>query len=130
MMWRNLTLIAACAFCVHAVGCDSLHTVSGYLALEGEPSSKDRVINAQIDQVASKAQLTLTNMGYVATVNRRGDEYRIATKNSYGDKFAVVLTPLKTKEGEHTKVNIEWEGGRDEQTGFLILAQLEKTGQK
>ncbi|CAN5566335.1 hypothetical protein BH10PLA2_BH10PLA2_23620 [soil metagenome] len=130
MIWQKLALLAACAFCMNAAGCDSLHTVSGYLAMDAETSSKDRVINAQIDQVASKTQVTLTNLGYVATVNRQGEEYRIASKNSYGDKFAVVLTSIKTKDGEQTKARIDWEGGRDDQTGFLILAQLEKAGQK
>ncbi len=130
MVWRNLVIAAACVGFMAAAGCDNLNTVSGYLTLQGESTAKDRVINAPIDQVSLKTQATLSSLGYVANLNRQGEEVRVSTKNSYGDKFVVILTSVKTKDGEQTRARIEWDGNRDDQTGFMILAQLEKAGQK
>src|SRR5947199_6774675 len=53
------------------------------------------------------------------------DEIRISAKNSNGFKFTVILSALKGKDGEQTRAHIEWDGGRDEQTGILILSKLD-----
>ena len=66
-------------------------------------------------------------LGYAPTTTRQGDEVRIGAKNSMGYKFTVILTAVKTKDSEQTKARIEWEGGRDDQTGMMILARLQPT---
>jgi hypothetical protein len=130
MLWRNLMIAATCVGIASAAGCDSLTTVSNYLTLQGEPSVSDRLIDAPVEQVQLNTQSTLSSLGYVATVSHQGEEVRISSKNSYGYKFAVILTSVKTREGQRTRARIEWETGRDDQTSVLILAQLEKVGQK
>ena len=130
MFWRNLVIAAACVCPIAAAGCDNISTVSGYFSLPSETTGKDRVINSPIDQVALRTQATLSSLGYVANVNKQGEEVRVSSKNSYGDKFVVILTSVNTKEGDQTRARIEWDGNRDDQTGFVILAQLEKAGQK
>jgi hypothetical protein len=126
MFWRNLAICAACLFFLHSAGCGNMDKVSAFFSLEGETTDKDRVINAPLEQVSVKTQSTLSSLGYVANVNKQGEEIRISSKESNGCKFTVILTAIKTKDGEQTKARFEWEGGRDNPTGFLILSRLEK----
>ena len=126
MFWRVLAVSAACILFLHNAGCENMDKVSAFFSLEGETTGKDRVINAPVEQVKVRAQLTLSSLGLVANESRQGEEVRISSKESNGCKFTIILTAVKTKDVEQTRARIEWEGARDDQTGFLILSRLEK----
>jgi len=83
------------------------------------------VVAGSLEVVAQSAQASLTQMGLAATVNRQGEAVSIASKTAAGAKFTLVLTREKTKDGEQTRVRVEWDGASDEQMGFQLLAQLE-----
>lgn len=124
MFWRVLAIGAACVLVLHNAGCENMDKVSGFFNAEVEPSTSNRVVDAPLDHVSAKVQTTMSSLGYAANTSRQGEETRISAKNSNGAKLTVVLTGIKGKDGEQTRARIEWEGGRDEQTGILILQQL------
>lgn len=128
MIWRILTIGAVCVLFLQNAGCENMDKVSAFFTVENEPSVSNRVINAPLDTVSVTAQTTMASLGYAVTVNKQADEIRLSTKNSLGYKFTVILTALKTKDGDQTRAHIDWEGGRDDQTGALILAKLQASG--
>jgi hypothetical protein len=125
MFWRVLAIGAACVLFLHNAGCENMDKVSGFFSVEAETSSTDRLVNAPIEQVSVTTQTTMSSLGYAANTTKQGDEVRISAKNSLGYKFTVILNSVKGKDGEQTRAHIEWEGGRDDQTGFLILSRLQ-----
>ena len=129
-MLRILAICAGSLIAALAVGCENLDKVSSFFTVDAEVTPNNRVINAPLEQVSVTTQTQLTSLGYAATVTKQGEEVRISSKNSLGYKFTVVLTSIKGKDGEQTRARMEWEGGRDDQTGMLILARLEASGRK
>jgi hypothetical protein len=125
MFWRVLAIGAACVFVLNSAGCENMDKVGAFFTVDADPSTQNRVVNAPLEVVSVRAQTTMSQLGYAATTTRQGDETRISTKNSNGCKLTVILTPIKGKDSEQTRAHIEWEGGRDEQTGMLILAKLD-----
>ena len=105
-------------------GCASFDLV-GFLSLPSQTTGRDRVVAGSLEVVAQSAQASLTQMGLAATVNRQGEAVSIVSKTAAGAKFTLVLTREKTKDGEQTRVRVEWDGASDEQMGFQLLAQLE-----
>ncbi len=139
MFWRILTIGAVCVLFMQNASCENMDKVSAYFSVENEPSVSNRVINAPLDQVSVTAQTVMSSLGYAVTVNKQGGEIRLSTKNSLGYKFTVILTEIPQSNvtgsvtntlttNQKTRARIEWEGGRDDQTGALILAKLEASG--
>ncbi len=110
-------------------GCASFDLVS-FFALQSQASGRDRVVAGSLETVAQSAQTTLSQMGLAATVNRKGEAIYVASKTAAGAKFTLVLTREKTRDGEQTRVHMEWDGASDDQTGFHVLAQLEALGRR
>ena len=128
MFWRILMIGAACVALLQGVGCENMDKIGAFFTVESESSPNDRVINAPLDQVSVKTQTTMSSLALASTLNRQGDEIRLSAKNSNGAKITVILTAVKGKDSEQTKAHIDWEGGRDDQTGFLILNSLQAVG--
>jgi hypothetical protein len=105
-------------------GCASLDLVS-FFSLQSQTSGRDRVVAGSLDVVAQSAQTSLSQMGLAATVNRQGEAIYVASKTATGAKFTLVLTRENTKDGEQTRVRLEWDSASDEQTGFQLLSQVE-----
>jgi hypothetical protein len=110
-------------------GCASFDYASLFF-LQSDASGHDRVIAGSLESVAQSTQSTLSQLGFVATQSKQGDTIRIASKTATGDRFTLVLTKEKGKEGDQTRVRLEWEGNRDDQTGFQILSQLDFNGKR
>jgi hypothetical protein len=128
MFWRIMAIGAACVALMQGVGCENMDKIGAFFTVECEPSPNDRVINASLDQVSVKTQTTMSSLGYATTLNRQGEEIHISAKTSNGAKITVILASVKSKDGEQTKAHIDWEGGRDEQTGMLILNKVQAIG--
>jgi hypothetical protein len=109
---------------VFLAGCASVD-VAGFFALQSQASGHDRVIAGSLEAVAQSAQTTLSQMGLAATLNRKGEAIYIASKTSRGAKFTLVLSREKTKDGEQTRVHVDWDGASDEPISLQVLAQLE-----
>lgn len=104
-------------------GCTSADTLN-FLFLQSSPKNGERVIAASVDSVAQSLQATLGQRGMDVTVNKKGDNVYVSSQTKNGIKFAFVLAREKTKDGEQTRLHIEWENGKDEEMGLQILAQL------
>jgi hypothetical protein len=105
-------------------GCNSVN-FAGLLSFQSDNSGRDRVVTASLDAVTQSTQSTLSQLGFTANVARSGETVKISSKTATGAKFAVVLTREKTKDGEQTRMHLEWEGASEDQTGFQILGQVE-----
>jgi hypothetical protein len=109
---------------VFLAGCASID-VAGFFALQNQASGHDRVIAGSLEAVAQSAQTTLSQMGLAATLNRKGEAIYISRKTSRGAKFTLVLSREKTKDGEQTRIHVDWDGASDEPISLQVLAQLE-----
>jgi hypothetical protein len=106
------------------IGCTAPDSLS-FLYLQNGSKGGDRVIAASVDTVSHSLQASLSDLGMVAEVSKKGDDILIASKTATGTRFTLVLTKDKTKDREQTRVRIEWENGKDEEMGFQILSQVE-----
>jgi hypothetical protein len=129
-MLRISAVCAGSLIAALAIGCENLDKVGSFFAVDAEVTPSNRVISASLEQVSGTTQTILSSLGYAAAVTRQGEEIRVSTKNSLGYKFTIILTSIKGKDGEQTRARIEWEGGRDDQTGMLILTKLEASVHK
>jgi hypothetical protein len=124
-MAKTKRLICASAFLLLCLaGCASIDYASLFF-LQSDGAGRDRVMAGSLETVAQTTQSKLNELGFVATQSRQGDTIRIASKTATGNRFALVLTKEKGKDGEQTRVRLEWEGTGDDQTGFQILSQLD-----
>ena len=121
--WKGF-VCAGWVMCVFLAGCASVD-LTGFFSLQSQATGRDRVVAGSLEAVAQSAQSTLGQMGLAATVNRKGETIYIASKTTAGAKFTLVLTREKAKDGEQTRVHVEWDGASDDQIGFQVLAQLE-----
>jgi hypothetical protein len=126
--WKEFVCAGGLAF-VLLSGCTSLD-LTGFFALQGQNIGHQRVVVGSLEAVAQSTQTTLTQMGLVATVNRKGEAIYISSKTAGGAKFTLVLTREKTKDGEQTRVHVEWDGTSDEQTSLKLLGQIEAQVQR
>ncbi len=126
--WKGFVCAGGVTFVLLA-GCASFDLVS-FFSFQSQNSGRDRVVAGSLEVVAQSAQATLSQMGLAATVNRQGEAISIASKTAAGAKFTLVLNREKTKDGEQTRVHVEWDGASEEQTGFQLLAQLEALGRR
>jgi hypothetical protein len=121
--WKGFVCATGLAFLLGA-GCASTD-LSAFFALQSQTAGRDRVVAGSAEVVAQSAQTTLKQMGLAATVSRKGEAFYIAGKTAKGAKFTLVLTREQSKNGEQTRVHVEWDGPSDEQAGFQLLGQLE-----
>jgi hypothetical protein len=99
--------------------------MANFFLLQSDSSGRERVIAGSLDAVAGSCQASLSQMGFSATVSRQGDTIRIASKTASGARFTLVLMREKGKDGEQTRLRIEWDGNSEDQVGFQLLAQVE-----
>lgn len=114
---------ASAVICVLLAGCASVDLVS-FFAVQSQASGHDRIVAGSLEVVAQSAQSALTKLGLAATMNRKGEAIYITSKTAAGSKLTLVLTREKTKDGEQTRVHVEWDGPSDVQ----VLAELEALG--
>ena len=119
--WKGFVRAAGLMFLL-AAGCASTD-VAAFFALQSQTAGHDRVVSGSAEVVAQSAQATLQQMGLAATVSQKGEAIYIASKTGKGAKFTLVLTREPSKNGEQTRVHVEWDGPVDEQTGFQLLGQ-------
>ena len=118
---------AACAglALVLLAGCSTLSNFAGFFALENGIGGQDRLVMGSLEAVAESTQGTLRQLGFAATRTEKSDAIYLTSTTSSGASFTLVLTRVKGKDGESTKVHIEWNGKKDDATGVNILGQVE-----
>ena len=126
---RRVVCAAGMAFLL-AAGCNSLNDLNGFFALQGGADGQDRLVVGSLESVAQSTHNTLTQLGFTATRTQNGDAVYLTSKTVAGASFTLVLTRVKTAEGEKTKVHLQWDGAKDDQTGLHILGQVETNSRR
>jgi hypothetical protein len=122
------SMIVLCWFL--AIGCSTLD-LSGFLTLSGTADGDERTIAGSLDAVAKSTQSGLTQMGFQASLTRNGETIRIASMTATGKKFTLVLKAAKGPGGEETtRVRVEWDGEKDQQTSLQLLSQVETAAKR
>jgi hypothetical protein len=123
MAMKRASLGVCACVVLWATGCaDS--KVAGLFLAQGAGPGGDRVVVGSLDAVAGSTQTTLTNLGLHAISSREGDAIRITSTTKTGASFTLVLTREPTKQGEQTRIKLEWSNGRDEAAGVNILSEV------
>jgi hypothetical protein len=99
--------------------------VAGFFALQSGGPGEDKLVAGSMETVAQSTQNTLSQLGFSAARTQKGDAIYITSKTATGASFSLVLTRVKDTTGEKTKVHLEWNGAKDDQTGVHILGQVE-----
>jgi hypothetical protein len=105
-------------------GC-TLTDFFGAAVFEGGKPGGDRIVAGSLETVTESTKNALSTLGMAAVVSRQGEAVQISSTTRGGAKFQLVLTREKTKDGEQTRVHIDWLSGSDEQTAFQVLSQVE-----
>ena len=119
---RGLCALGLCACLLSGCATTDFFNLS---FLQTSTPGGDRVIVGSLETVSESTKASLSRLGMTANVSRQGEEIHIATATPSGAKFKFVLKRDKGKDGEQTRVRIEWEGRSDEQTAFQVLSQLD-----
>ena len=98
--------------------------------MQGGGDGQDRLVAGSLEAVAQSTHNTLTQLGFAASRTQKGDAIYITSKTVAGASFTLVLTRVKTPEGEKTKVHLQWDGAKDDQTGLHILGQVEANSRR
>ena len=85
----------------------------------------DYVVAGSANNVAASLEASLKRVGLSAVITEQGEDIRVASKTLKGDQFALVLTKVKTQQGESTRVRFEWENGPDEQIRTHVVTSLQ-----
>lgn len=111
--------------CVLLTGCTALDFDLNVLTTNWGSPGGDRVISGSLDTVAESTRASLERVGLAATISRQGETVYIASMSRTGAKFTFVLTRETGKDGEQTRIRVNWEKGSDEQTVFQVLSGIE-----
>lgn len=118
--WSSLVLGAL--FLV-PTGCQDLN-LGGAFALESDMAGKERTVSGSLEAVAQSTQASLRQASLNTVLTREGESIYLKGQTTAGAKFKIVLTRDKTTGEERTRVRLDWDGLKDDQTAFQILAQI------
>jgi hypothetical protein len=119
-MSRCVGMLCAAALVGIAAGCSANSFLLSFIGSDG----KQQVVSGSVDQVSTNLQAALSNVGIVATLNKQGDDVRLAGVTKSGKRFALVLKQKKTMSGDSTIISLEWEKDADEQFWATVLELL------
>jgi hypothetical protein len=124
-MWQANRGVCAVGLLVLSLSGCTLTDCFSLAVFQGGKPGGDRIVAGSLETVAESTKNALTQLGMAAVVSRNGEAIQITSTTKGGAKFLLVLTREKTKDGEQTRVHIDWLSGSDEQTAFQILSQVD-----
>jgi len=124
MTWEIRTNCAAAVLLLGLAGCPGTDSINLGLLQGGTPGG-DRVVAGSLETVSQSAQGLLSELGLVAVSTREGEAIRVRARTPKGTTFSLVFTRAKDGDLERTRVQVEWENGREEQLAFQVLDGLE-----
>lgn len=100
---------------------------SGFLQMNFfQQTGPDRVVAGSLESVTRSTQGSLQELGIGVVAQPEGQSVRLKCRTKTGVEFSMVLASANNDQGQQrTHVRIEWEKGRDDQTGSMILGQLD-----
>jgi hypothetical protein len=107
-----------------AAGC-TLPDALGLSYLQTSAPGQGRVVAASLESVSASTQATLRELGATAVVTQSGEDVRIAYTTRSGNHFALVLTRVRTAQGEQTRMRLEGETEGNEPTYLRVLAKFD-----
>lgn len=113
-----------------SAGCAMPESVAAFF-FQSSPDG-DRVIAGSVDNVSLMMQGTLRRLGLQFDVAEQPDkgEIRLASTGTKGDRFVVVLKQAQSDKGTFTRVHVEWEQKKDQQTHAQIFASVDAQTKK
>lgn len=90
----------------------------------------DREVSASLESVSETTQSGLRRLGMTVEATPQDQAIRLAATTPTGDKFLVVLTRVKTGNGERTRVRVEGASGNHEKVLVQLFAQAERTAER
>src|SRR5690349_7151224 len=116
-MKKQIQAIWAGAWVLLMIGGCSALDLTGYFAVPGGESSRDRVLAGSLEAAVQSTQASLKFLGMSAAVTQDGETVRIASQTPTGARFTLVLTREKGQQGEQTRVQLQWNGNADDPAG-------------
>src|SRR5262249_39264763 len=123
MTRASLAVCAGVALALSLTGCAGTNMAGLFFAQTTGPDG-DRVVAGSLETVAVSTQEALTRLGLHAAATRQGEAIHVTGKTKAGASFTIVLTREQTRQGEQTRVRLQWGEGRDDQAGVQILAEV------
>jgi hypothetical protein len=104
-------------------GCAGSNVAGVFFAQTAGPDG-DRVVAGSLEAVANSTQAALSRLGLEAVATPKGEAVHITSKTKSGAGFTLVLTREQTRQGEQTRVRLQWADGHDDQAGVQILSEV------
>ncbi|MDW8264118.1 MAG: hypothetical protein RMJ52_02180 [Gemmataceae bacterium] len=90
----------------------------------GPEGSRSIVLTGSLESVAELIQRKLQELGMAVETLRDGADTRVACTTPTGGKIYFVLSPVKGRDGQRTRVRLDWDGTTDRDQGLALLGQL------
>lgn len=118
-MWRTMASIWAGGFLVVLAGCAFQ---LGNSTVQVGVKVNEQAVNDSLEHVSQRIQNEMNRLGLQVAASNQGDMVRITSTTKSGQKFTVLLSRVRTPQGEQTNVHIDWDKGCDATLwGQLIL---------
>lgn len=124
MTWAKRGICAGSMVWLLAAGC-VLPDYLGLSAVQSTGPGGDRLVAGSLETVSQSTQGSLQKLGFNVVATPEAEAVRLSCSTRANNRFDVVLTRVRSQQGEQTRVRIEWKGAVDEKIGLQIFEQLE-----
>jgi hypothetical protein len=125
MTWRGGIGCALTGMLLGVTGCWTGGDGLAFLRFDAADKGRTRTVHASLTAVSANAQAALQGAGLFFSLKRDGDNV-ISLKGTTpsGRRFTLVLTGIKSPEGEQTQIRVEWEKDPDDAFWSEFLVNL------
>jgi len=98
----------------------------GLSFLQTTDAGGDRLVAGSLENVSETTQAGLKRLGIKVVQTSQAQDVRLAATTPAGDHFAVVLTQVKTEEGERVRVRLEGASSSHQEMVVKIISDKEE----
>src|SRR5438445_16481 len=115
MSWKKLAGCVGGVMLLILAGCADTDFLSfNFLQTGRVPgASGDRVVAGSLETVSQSTQAGLGELGITTVLTQEDQAVRLSCTTRAGVHFFLVLTRVKTDQGESTHIRLEWDGQPD-----------------
>jgi hypothetical protein len=123
MIRAMLAVCAGAGLALFQAGCANTNFAGLFFGQSDIPNG-DGVVVGKLDVVAASTQAKLQQLGFKVAMTQEGDAIHLTSATKGGATFKLVLTREMTRQGEQTRIKLQWGNGYDRAAAVQILAEV------
>jgi len=123
-----LALCAGAGLALLLAGCANSN-FAGVFSAQNDVLTGNDVVAGKLEFVATSTQDKLSRLGFNVVLTHEGEAIHLSSAAKSGATFTLVLTREQTRQGEQTRIKLQWGHGYDREAAVQILSEVTaKTG--